>query len=177
MRILLHTCCGPCASASVEKLINDGHNVTLFYSNSNINSKEEFDLRAKNATTLANHFNIPIIVDEYNHKQWASFVKGYEKEKERGARCSLCFRFSLSRTSDYARKNNYSNFSTTLTVSPHKNSKLLNQIGTQFPQYYHFDFKKQNGFKRSLEIADELNLYRQSYCGCEFSVRKSKPVQ
>jgi len=148
MNILLHTCCGPCASASVERLLNDNHTVTLFYSNSNISPYKEFLLRAEHAKKLADHFNVPLIIDEYDHYSWLEFIAGFENEPEKGARCAFCFEFSMARTQKVCEELNIQHFSTTLTVSPHKNSKILKQCGDNFASYFHVDFKKKDGFKR-----------------------------
>lgn len=171
VKILLHTCCGPCASASLERLLEEKHDVTLFFSNSNIAPEAEFYKRAKYAQQLADAFKTKLIVDEYDHKAWLSFIKGFESEPEKGLRCPLCFEFSMNRTQLACEKYGFNHFSTTLTVSPHKNSKILLKTGEQFADYYHVDFKKRDGFKRSIELSEELGLYRQSYCGCEFSMR------
>lgn len=169
MKILLHTCCGPCASASLERLKNEGFDVTLFFSNSNISPKEEFELRKDNAQRLADAFSVPLIADPYDHQAWLDYIKGFENEPERGARCALCFEFSMIRTDSACKTYGFTTFATTLTVSPHKSSKVLDKIGSQFEFYSHHDFKKKEGFKRSIELSKELNLYRQKYCGCEFS--------
>ena len=99
MRVLLHTCCGPCASACVPRLVDEGHDVTLFFSNSNIDTAEEFERRREAAAKLADHDGVPLVVDDYDHAAWlGEAASGYENEPERGARCARCFRFSLART-------------------------------------------------------------------------------
>ncbi len=172
-KILLHCCCGPCASACVERLLSCGRQCQLLFSNSNINTREEFELRLENLRAVAAHFGLgDVIVDEYRHDDWLRHVSklpGYESAPERGARCALCFAWSLARAQYFAERYDCA-FATTLTVSPHKNSKLLASIGGQFARYEHNDFKKKDGFLRSLQLSRALNLYRQNYCGCEFSI-------
>ena len=169
MRVLLHTCCGPCASACVPRLVEEGHDVTLFFSNCNIDTADEFEMRREAAAKLADHDGVPLVVDDYDHAAWlGEAASGYENEPERGARCARCFRFSLARTARYAAEHGYDAFATSLTVSPHKVSKMV-FAASDDPRFLHADFKKKEGFKLSVRRAAELGLYRQSYCGCEFS--------
>lgn len=172
-KILLHCCCGPCASACVERLLEEKRSVILFFSNSNILSKEEFDKRVSCVEFLAEKYKLPLIIDPYDHEAWlksVSTLPGYEKEPEKGKRCSLCFSYSLSRAWKYASKEGW-NFTTSLTVSPHKNSRLIFSIGEKYSSFESWDFKKKDGFKRSLLLSAEYGFYRQSFCGCEFSFR------
>ncbi len=105
---------------------------------------------------------------------WLSAVKGFENEPEKGKRCSVCFNYSLSRTALMARKLNMENFTTTLTISPHKISKVIFENGMRYSGFLPYDFKKKDGFKRSLELSKKMGLYRQNYCGCEFSIQRLK---
>ena len=188
MRVLLHACCGPCASACAPRLAGDGHEVALFFSNSNIDTAEEFDRRRVAAAALADADGIGFVVDDYDHSDWLEKVaKGFEDEPERGARCERCFRYNLSRAAAYAAANGYDAFATSLTVSPHKVSAQVFSAGRDAawiagakecggsaapaPAFLEIDFKKKNGFLLSLRRAAELGLYRQNYCGCEFSRR------
>ncbi len=171
-KILLHICCAPCGSASIERLLLENMEVTLFFSNSNINTEEEFKKRLESVKKLSEVFNIPCMVDEYDHSRWLSIVKGYEKEPEKGRRCGICFNYALSRTAMMAETLKIENFTTTLTISPHKISKIIFEKGSKYPGFLPYDFKKKEGFKRSIELSGEYNLYRQSYCGCEFSIKK-----
>ena len=174
-KILLHTCCAVCASACVERLRSEEIEPVLFFSNHNIAPKEEYDKRLESARILAKTWNIELIEDTYDHNSWLKAIEGYESEPERGLRCSRCFAYSLSRTAQYASSNGFDHFTTTLTVSPHKVSKTIFEIGKQYPGYEPWNFKKKDGFKRSNELSRELDLYRQSYCGCEFSLRDMRP--
>lgn len=169
LRTVLHTCCGPCASACVPRLKAQGRRVTMFFSNSNIDTAEEFEKRRKAAETLAAAEGVDIVCDEYNHEDWLEKVaRGYENEPEKGRRCERCFRYNLAKTAKFAADNGFDEFTTSLTVSPHKPSAIV-FASSDDPRFLKFDFKKREGFKLSVKRAAELALYRQSYCGCEYS--------
>ncbi len=172
-KCLLHVCCAPCASASLERLLQRGDQVTLFFSNSNIHPAEEYKKRVDEVYKLAETFGVPVAEDVYDHESWLRWVSGYEAEPEKGSRCTRCFRYNLLRTSQAAAEKGYDRFSTTLTISPHKNSRQIFSAGDDLEGFVMDDFKKKNGFARSLELSRELNLYRQRYCGCEFSRQQS----
>ncbi len=170
--ILIHMCCAPCATSSIERVLNEGYIATLYFSNSNIWPHEEYLKRLKSAHLLGDLVNIHIEEDEYDHEKWLNIINGLENEPEKGLRCSKCFEFSLHRAAIKADQLEIPYFTTTLTVSPHKISKNLFAIGAQYSKYIPFDFKKKDGFKRSIELSKKYDLYRQQYCGCEFSLRK-----
>lgn len=191
MRVLLHACCGPCASACVPRLKEQGHSVSLFFSNSNIDTAAEFARREAAARTLAAADGVPLLTDPYDHARWlADVAAGFEGEPEKGRRCDRCFRFSLTRTFAYAAEHGFDAVATSLTVSPHKPSARVFAAGEDAawcsaakacggsaafaPVLLKEDFKKKEGFKLSVKRAAELGLYRQSYCGCEFSRRDCK---
>ena len=165
-KIILHTCCGPCASACIERLLREKLQPVLFFSNSNIDTEGEYGKRLEQAKRLAEEYSLELKTDPYDHDKWLSAIRGLESEPEKGGRCLECFRFSLRRTAEFA---GGEQFATSLTVSPHKRSADIFAIGGRLPGFQPFDFKKQNGFRRSLEISGTLKLYRQNYCGCEFS--------
>ncbi len=171
-RLLLHACCAPCASSVVERLKNF-FDITLYFYNPNMDSKEEYSARAKEIEKLARYFGIEYIIEEYNCKEFLDQVTGLENEKEGGARCAKCFNLRLKKTAELAKANMCAYFATTLTVSPLKNCSLINQIGlaieSQESKYLVSDFKKKNGYIRSIELSKELELYRQNYCGCAYS--------
>jgi len=180
MKTLLHTCCGPCASACVPRLKEMDRTVTMFFANSNIDTREEFDKRFREAEKLAKADNVKLVALPYDHEEWLKEVAvGYENEPEKGARCVRCFRYNLSKAAAYAAEHGYDEFTTSLTVSPHKDSKTIFSIANALspvprspfpvPSFLPVDFKKHEGFKLSTKRASELGLYRQSYCGCEFS--------
>ena len=175
-KILLHICCGPCASACVERLKAAGHEVTMFFSNANIAPEGECDKRFEAAQTLAAATGTEIVRDtEVTHAEWLERVaRGFEQEPEGGARCRRCFEFNLARAAKFARENGFDKFTTSLTVSPHKRSATVFEAGHAAggDAFAEENFKKRNGFKRSLELSEQYGLYRQSYCGCEFSRRE-----
>lgn len=168
--LLLHVCCAPCASGCVERLMATGREIRLYYSNSNIVSEEEFERRLEAVRRLAGVFDLGLEIDSYDHAAWRRAVAGYEHEPERGGRCPHCFRRSLDRTARRAGALG-ANFATTLTVSPHKPSRVIFEVGADWNHFEPWDFKKQDGFGRSRALAREHNFYLQNFCGCEFSVR------
>ncbi len=167
--MILHICCAPCGGGCVERLKENGEETVLFYSNSNLNSQEEFERRLACVRQLAEAQQIKLAIDPYDHESWLRAVEGYENEPEQGERCRRCFNFSLSRTALFAEGEN---FCTTLTVSPRKRSKVIFEIGSEWNNFVPEDFKKRDGYRRSCEIARQSGFYRQNYCGCEFSLRE-----
>lgn len=169
-QILLHVCCGPCGTESVRRLQELGE-VTLFFSNSNIFPSEEFDRRLFEVRRLASFTGCSLVVDPYCHAEWRSAVAGLETEPEGGARCRICFEFSLRRALMYAEENGFDSFTTSLTISRYKNSAVILGIGTGLGErFLAVDLKKQDGFRKSVELSREYGMYRQKYCGCEFSL-------
>lgn len=171
--VLLHTCCGPCSSACIERLHND-LDVTVYYYNPNIEPKDEYLKRKETQIKLLKELNIPYIDADYDNDNFREKVKGLENEPEGGSRCPVCFKMRLDKTARVAKENNFDYFCTSLTVSPHKNSAIINLIGESVSKdvgvkYLYADFKKREGYKRSIELSREYNLYRQDYCGCLFS--------
>ena len=175
-KLLLHSCCGPCSTWVIEVLKRD-YDLTIFYTNSNIYPHSEYQKRLEEQKRYAKIVGIDVIEDVYDEKEFLQFVKGLEFEKEGGERCKKCFEFRLKRTAKFAKENNFEIFSTTLTVSPHKDFEIINQIGKEIAnknglEFLEGNFKKQNGFKNSIEISKKYDIYRQNYCGCRFSLRK-----
>lgn len=168
--ILLHTCCAPCAAPSAERLVLNGRKVTLFFSNWNIFPHEEYLKRLEQARWLACRMDLVVEEDRYDHDAWLAQMQGLENEPEKGPRCLRCFELSLRRTYETARHLGIPSFATTLTLSPHKVSRMIFEVGAQFPGFEPIDFKKQGGFLRGIEMSTDFSLYRQSYCGCEFSM-------
>lgn len=174
-RLLLHACCAPCATVPIERLQTD-FEITCFFYNPNIHPQEEYDHRLAELKNLMGHLNIPLVIAEYDVDRWMALVKGSENEPEKGERCTICFTMRINKAVEFAKNNGFSLVTTTLTVSPHKNSTLINQIGRAHchgdtVQFLEENFKKQDGYKRSLELSRDYNLYRQNYCGCVFSHR------
>lgn len=171
-KLLLHTCCAPCASASVERLIAEGMEVVLYFYMPNIFPYEEFEIRLEVVKKLAKHFNVEVIIGDYNHENWLQQIKGNEQAPEGGVRCFTCYDTLLNGAAIKAKELGITNFATSLTISPHKNSEKIREIGEKYDGYTHYDFKKKDGYKRSIELSKELDLYRQCYCACEFSMKK-----
>lgn len=168
--LLLHVCCAPCSTSVIERLKQD-YDVTLFFYNPNIEPIQEYEKRLNAAERYAKKVNLPIIVGDYDNTEWHNAVKGYESEPEGGKRCSICFRFNLQKTANLAKKKDFDFFTTTLTVSPYKNTEIINKIGKKIDseRFLEKDFKKENGYTHSIKLSKEHNLYRQDYCGCLYS--------
>lgn len=180
-RLLLHSCCAPCSSYVLEYL-SEFFEITVFYYNPNIYPPEEFEKRLeeqkKYSTIFANE-NIDVVDVGYDQNEFYSAVKGLENEPEGGRRCEKCFYIRLEKTCQYAKKHGFDYFTTTLSISPHKNAELLNETGAQIAEkygvsYLFSDFKKKNGYLRSCELSKQYNIYRQNYCGCIFSKKESE---
>jgi len=171
-KLLLHVCCAPCSTSVIRKLT--AFDTTLYYYNPNTYPEDEYSLRAEQFSKLT---NLPFIKELYNHKEFLDNIYGYENELEGGLRCEKCIFLRLKKSFEYAKANNYDYVTTTLSVSPHKNAEYINSIGIKLSKDYNIkflvaDFKKENGFLDSINISKSLGLYRQDYCGCEFSITK-----
>jgi predicted adenine nucleotide alpha hydrolase (AANH) superfamily ATPase len=176
-RILLHVCCGTCATQSIIELQQDSFTVTLFFSNSNIHPEEEYKKRLNSLKGYANMIKIPLIEDTYNPAEWFEMIKGFETASEGGDRCKLCIESRLRKTAQYAKAKGFDCFTSSLSISPHKDTELINKLGSQIAEeldinFLPKNFKKKDGFKKSILISKEHGLYRQNYCGCIYSVRK-----
>lgn len=182
-KLLIHSCCAPCSSYCLEYLMQY-FDITLLYYNPNITDETEYVKRVNEQQRLINAYNvdkrilqmpeIKFLEGNYNPKLFFDLVKGYEKCEEGGERCKLCFEMRLGYTAEIAAREKYDFFTTTLTISPLKNAALLNEIGQSLATQYGIkflpsDFKKRNGYKRSIELSKEYDLYRQDYCGCIYS--------
>ena len=181
-KLLLHSCCGPCSTAVITQLVED-YQVTVFFYNPNIGPEDEYLLRLENQKKFLQEYDpkgtIGFIEGDYDSENYYAAVKGLEAEKEGGARCTECFKLRLLRTAELAAKLGFDLFTTTLTVSPHKNAELINAIGEQLAEragvpWLHSNFKKKDGYLRSIRLSKEYGLYRQNYCGCIFSVNDIK---
>lgn len=177
--LLLHVCCAPCSSAVLEVLSNY-FDITIFYYNPNTYPYNEYKKRFDEVIKLNNILNnkIKIIEGKYDDNDYYKFVEGLENEKEGGIRCHKCYLYRLEETAKYACSNNFDYFTTSLSVSPYKNSQVLNTIGKSLEQkynvkYLYSDFKKKDGYKRSIELSKKYKLYRQSYCGCKYSINQN----
>lgn len=169
--LLLHCCCGPCSTSSIVRLRELGYEPVLFFGNSNIYPPEEAQKRFEALDTVADHFSLRLIHHEYQHAAWLAEIAGHEADPERGERCAICFAYNLKEAAEEARRQGIPYFTTTLTVSPHKSSPTIFTIGDTWDEFVAIDFKKKGGYQKSLELSRMLDLYRQDYCGCEFSRR------
>ena len=175
--LLLHSCCAPCSSYCIEYLSKYFH-VTVFYYNPNIYPDDEYYHRVKEQQRFINEFPTKYPVDfiegDYDKSSFYDIAKGLEKEPEKGKRCHKCYDLRLRRTATVAKEKMFDFFSTTLTISPMKDSQVLNEIGEAIGKelgvnWLYSDFKKKEGYKRSTEISKEYDMYRQDYCGCVYS--------
>ena len=176
--LLLHACCGPCSSAVLEKLCAH-FEITELYYNPNTWPEAEYRRRGEELARFvaaAHPRGVQVVEDEYVPAQFYEAVRGLESEPERGSRCTVCYRLRMERAAQYAAAHGFDYFTTTLSISPHKDAARINAIGAELARQYgvallYADFKKGNGYLRSLQLSEEYGLYRQDYCGCEFSAR------
>ena len=178
--LLLHSCCAPCSSYVLEYL-SQYFNITVYYYNPNIFPEEEYFRRINEQKEFIRSLNtkypVNFIEGDYDSERFYEVVKGYENEREGSERCFRCYELRLNNAALIAKKLNFDYFTTTLSISPHKNAQKLNEIGEEvasnhFVKYLISDFKKKNGYKRSIELSKEYGLYRQEYCGCVFSKKQ-----
>lgn len=177
--LLLHACCAPCSSAVLERLGNH-FTVKILYYNPNITNSLEYHKRLNELKRFVTNFKVKykveVIDGRYDPKEFFDIAKGLENEPERGKRCYKCYRLRLEETANMAEKLGIKYFTTTLSLSPYKNANWINEIGEELTNNYssnflYSDFKKKNGYKRSIELSKQYDLYRQDYCGCIYSVR------
>ena len=155
----------------------DTFDVTLFYHNPNIHPQEEYLKRLEELRKYAEKYDLKLIETDYEPEVWHNYIKGYEKEPEGGKRCFLCYKLRLETTAKYAAENGFDYFTSTLSISPHKNAAKINEIGKELAEkhklnFIEADFKKQDGFKKACELSRKEGFYRQEYCGCAYSMRK-----
>ena len=185
-KLLLHACCAPCASICMDR-VRDCFETTVFFFNPNITIQEEYDLRSSELKRLIDIYNnmegrgrITFCEGEYDPESFLGMAKGYEDCPERGARCHLCYEQRLRNTAEAAIAGGFDYFATTLTLSPLKDAEVLNSIGYRLAKesggniiWLPSDFKKEDGYKKSIELSKEYNLYRQNFCGCIYSRSES----
>lgn len=178
--LLLHSCCAPCSSY-VLKYLSEYFKITLLYFNPNISPESEYMKRVAEQKRLIESMpfknKVEFIEGRYEPREFYDAVKGYEEEPEGGRRCHICYEMRLREAAEYAKKGGYDYFTTTLSISPLKKSDVLNEIGERVGIEYGIahlpsDFKKRNGYKQSIELSKEYDLYRQNFCGCVFSKRQ-----
>ena len=177
-KLLLHSCCAPCSSY-VPLYLSQYFKITVFFYNPNIMPILEYQRRLEEQkrllTFISSKYPINFIEGDYDNDSFLEQIKGLEMEPEGHKRCLKCYLLRLTKTAQQA-SNNYDYFATTLTVSPYKNAKIINEIGTSLEKefkvkYLPSDFKKKDGYKKSIDLAKKYNLYRQQYCGCQFSIK------
>ena len=172
-KLLLHSCCGPCSTAVIERLAPE-YDLTVFYYNPNIFPREEYEKRLSEQKRLLEILNIPFIEGKFLPEEYFECIRGYEMQNEGEERCYKCYQLRLRKTFEFAKENNFEIFTTTLSVSPRKNAKWINEIGEKLQneklKFLVADFKKKDGYKRSIELSKQYNLYRQHYCGCAKSM-------
>jgi len=178
MRIVLHVCCGVCAAGVAETLTLEGHEVLGFFYNPNIHPRDEYERRLEAAYRVAREFNLTLVAGPYTPEEWFKATASLENEPEGGRRCGICFKLRLERTYLYLLDSGGDAFTTTLTISPRKSAALVNRIGQEIGQdsFLARDFKKREGFKRATELARKWDLYRQDYCGCQYSLRQRSHI-
>jgi hypothetical protein len=172
-KLLVHACCGPCATQVIELLSRD-YRVTAFFYNPNIQPEEEYLNRLAALETFCRIKDIELVSGSYDHQEWLELVAGLEEQPEGGKRCEACFAMRLQKTALVAVEHGFKAFSTTLSISPHKDARVINSIGRETGKQHNIiflqgDFKKDNGYRKSCELSRQYGLYRQKYCGCQFS--------
>ena len=178
-KLLLHACCGPCSTHTIN-LLNKYFDITVFYDNSNIDTLDEFNKRLEELRKVISQFdNVKLIVAEYNPKSYYDVVKGLEQLGEFSKRCYKCMELRMKNTYNYATENGFDFYTTTLSISPYKNSEWINEIGYRLAEngqvkFLYSNFKKEEGYKNSIKMSIDLDLYRQHYCGCIFSKNELK---
>ena len=171
-KILIHACCGICSGYPISLLKEMGYEPVVFFSNSNLDTREEFERRLEAQKIVCMYHWVDLIIDEYNHNEFLETVKGLENEPERGKRCDKCIEMRLRRAVNKAQELGITKFTTSLVISPHKNFEKITSIGKSLSEdieYVAIDFKKKDGFLKTNKLSKELGIYRQNYCGCEFA--------
>ena len=174
-KLLLHICCGPCATVAAKRLMDD-YEVILFFYNPNIAPTEEWQVRLEAAKKLAETYGLAFLVDDSGFDDWLTMAKPLAVEPERGRRCQTCYEWRLRQTAQRADQEGCVYFATSLTVSPYKDKESINKIGlvvsdTVVANYLPTDFQKDGGYQQSIILSKQYRLYRQKYCGCQFSRR------
>jgi predicted adenine nucleotide alpha hydrolase (AANH) superfamily ATPase len=173
MKVVLHICCGICAAGAAEQLQKEGHDILGFFYNPNTYPADEFEKRLEVARRVSRELGFPLEAPPYVPAEWYDVAGEMADEPEDGARCNACYRLRLSRTRRFMEEGGWDALSTTLTIGPRKRASIINAIGAEIAgdRFLARDFKKKDGFKRANELASKWGLYRQHYCGCEFSFR------
>jgi predicted adenine nucleotide alpha hydrolase (AANH) superfamily ATPase len=176
-KVLMHSCCAPCSGAVMEKMINNGIELTIFFYNPNIHPKAEYEIRKNENIRFAEKMNIPFIDADYDVQNWFQLAKGMEDEPERGIRCSMCFDMRFVRTADYASLNNFKIITSSLGISRWKDMNQINMSGIKAASlyegisYWTYNWRKEGGSSKMYEISKRENFYKQEYCGCIYSLK------
>lgn len=176
-KLLLHSCCAPCSGEVMENLLKAGIEYTIFFYNPNIHPLKEYELRKNENIRFAEKHNVPFVDGDYDRDEWFRRAKGMEQEPERGIRCTMCFDMRFERTALYAHEHGFQVFSSSLGISRWKNMEQINTSGlkaaTHYPEmaYWTFNWRKDGGSQRMIEISKNEQFYQQEYCGCAFSLR------
>lgn len=176
-KLLLHSCCAPCSGEVMERLLESGINYTIFFYNPNIHPLKEYELRKNENIRFAEQHNVPFVDGDYDREAWFQRAKGMENEPERGIRCTMCFDMRFERTALYAHEHGFNVITSSLGISRWKNMDQINDCGTRaaahYPgmAYWTFNWRKEGGSQRMIEISKRENFYQQEYCGCAYSLR------
>lgn len=174
-KLLLQICCAPCGAYISRERLKPHYDLTWYFCNPNLVSQEEYDKRLEMVRMMAEKYDIPLIIDPYEHEEWKKTACTRAADPERGERCRFCYRDRLARTARLAKENGFDIFGTTLLVSPYKDAAAIIEIGKELEEmseveFLNMDFQADDGYRRSQELAKELGLYRQKFCGCEYSL-------
>lgn len=178
-KLLMHSCCAPCSGELMERFVESGIDYTIYFYNPNIHPLKEYEIRKNENIRFAEQHNIPFIDGDYDRDEWFKRAKGMEMEPERGIRCTMCFDMRFERTALYAHENGFNIFTSSLAISRWKNMEQINECGVKaashYPDmtYWTFNWRKEGGSQRMIEISKRENFYQQEYCGCAFSLRDS----
>jgi len=175
-KILLHSCCAPCSGEVIEGIQKSGVDLTIYFYNPNIHPKKEYDLRKEENIIFAKKYNIPFVDADYDSDTWYELTKGLENEPERGKRCTVCFDMRFLKTAKYAKEHGFEMFTSCLGISRWKNMAQINDCGARAAKvhgvsYWDYNWRKQGGSQRMIEIAKREKMYMQEYCGCSYSLR------
>jgi predicted adenine nucleotide alpha hydrolase (AANH) superfamily ATPase len=173
-KMLLHVCCANCLLYPYD-LLKENFLVAFYFYNPNIYPEEEYKKRLSEVIRISKKLKVKLLVGQYDFRRWEKTAQKFADEPEGGKRCSICFNIRLKRTALTAANNRYDFFATTLSVSPHKNAEIINAAGTRISNlykvtYFPANFKKNDGFKKTMLMAKDCNTYRQNYCGCKYSI-------
>ncbi len=176
--MLLHVCCANCVLYPVNAL-KESFDISLYFYNPNIYPEDEYEKRLYYVKKVARLYKLPLKIGNYENRLWFDLTDSYKNEPEGSKRCEICYSLRLEKTAGATVEGNFKIFTTTLSVSPHKNSATLNRIGAGISRKYNIpfyaaDFKKKDGYRKTIEISKHLSIYRQDYCGCMYSIRKKE---